>query len=218
MTTHDVSLFNASLLHDAYERLYGSVSSRNQIIRSLSPVGHSAFITGPAYTLRFTRVPANEADGRIRIMSAFDAIPPGAVLVIQVVGDPSGGVVGDLVAHRLSEIGIKGAIVDGPVRDVSGILRYDLRVWSREVVISGMAANELRLESGCEVAIDGVAIRPGDLVSADVDGVYVVPAESIESTAKVAGKLVEEEELAHQRLSTGISILESYPTIRGAAG
>lgn len=208
--------YNASLLHDAYERHFGANSSRRNIIRTLKPAGHTSFATGRAYTLRLTRTSVHDAPGRHTIMSRYDHVPAGAILVIQVVGDPGGGVVGDLVAHRLSAIGVGGVVVDGPVRDVQGIASYQMPVWCRELTVSGMVASELIAEADCQLTIDGVTINSGDLVSADIDGIYVVAQHEVNATLASARALVQEETQAHERLATGASIIESYPGIRRA--
>lgn len=147
-------------------------------------------------------------------MEFYDSLPAGGVLVIEVVGNPGGGVIGDLVAHRLSRIGVLGAVVDGPIRDVSGILSKDFPVWAREFTLSGMFADELHVEAGTEVNIGGVTVAQGDLVSAGRDGICIVKKDTIAPVLKVAEGILKAEEEAHQRIAAGDTILEAYPTIR----
>jgi 4-hydroxy-4-methyl-2-oxoglutarate aldolase len=147
-------------------------------------------------------------------MSAYDSLPGRSLLVVEVAGDAGGGVIGDLIAHRLAKIGVCGAVVDGPVRDVNGILDHGLMVWASEVTISGMAANELKLELELEICVGGVHVGPGDLVAADRDGIFVVPRSRIDEVTGVALSLLAEEEEAHRKIESGLSILAAYPNIR----
>jgi regulator of RNase E activity RraA len=205
---------NPSLLHDAIQKNSAEMAARSVISSQLRPAGHKETVTGPAMTLRFRHVGQDCAHGRKKVMESYDGLVAGHILVVEVVGDPGGGVIGDLVAHRLSRIGLLGAIVDGPIRDVSGILETGFLVWSREVTLQGMCADELQVELGVEVSVGGVSVRTGDLVSAGRDGICVVRESDVPLVLEAAEKIIEAEEEAHRRIGAGHTILEAYPTIR----
>ncbi len=147
-------------------------------------------------------------------MEAYDTLPAGRVLAVEVVGDPGGGVIGDLVAHRLSRIGMFGAVVDGPIRDVTGILRSEFPVWARAITLGGMSASELRIEKGREINLGGVPVREGDFLSAGPDGICVVKTDYTEGVFQAAEAIKRAEEEAHRRIAAGSTILEAYPSIR----
>ena len=202
-----------ALLQDAMQRVAGGRPHCGVGTR-LKPMGHVATITGFASTMRLTHVGRQNGDGRRRVMSCYDELRPGSVLMLQVDGDPGGGVIGDLVAHRLSRIGVLGAVVDGPVRDVGGILARGFLTWAREATLRGMNADELRVEVGGDVEVDGIVVGEGDLVSAGRDGICVVRAGSVDAVLAAARQLVDEEREAHQRIGNGQTILQAYPNIR----
>lgn len=202
-----------ALLQDAMQRVAGGQPHCGVGTR-LKPMGHVETITGFAATMRLTHVGRQGGDGRRKVMTCYDELRPRSMLVLQVEGDPGGGVIGDLVAHRLSRIGVLGAVVDGPVRDVSGILARGFLVWAREATLRGMNADELRVEVGCDVEVNGIVVGEGDLVSAGRDGICVVKAGSIGAVLAAAQRLVDEENEAHRKIGNGQTILQAYPNIR----
>lgn len=204
-----------ALLQDAILRVTGTRSHQCAATRP-RPMGHVATVTGRVSTMRLSHVGKGRGDGRHKVMSSYDELPAGCILALQVLGDPGGGVIGDLVAHRLVRIGVLGAVVDGPVRDVGGILDCGFHVWAREVTLRGMSADELRVEIGCPVEIDGVTFHDGDLASAGRDGVCVVPADKVAEVLDAARVILAEEEDAHKKIGQGRTILQAYPTIRAS--
>ncbi|WP_457967314.1 methyltransferase [Arthrobacter sp. D1-29] len=126
---------------------------------------------GPALTV-LTR----EGDN-LAIHRALDDAEPGDVLVINALGGTTRAVFGDLLAEICLAAGIVGVIIDGLARDRAAIGEMGLPLWARGVSPAGPA----KYGPGAvnvPVACGGVVVNPGDLVSADDDGVAVLPAES----------------------------------------
>ena len=96
--------------------------------------GQSQFVA-EAYTLRF--IPMREDLSQIEVLGdaqypprkAIEEIPPGKALVIDARGDLRAGVIGDILAARLTERGVAAVISDGPVRDAAIIARGTLPVF-----------------------------------------------------------------------------------------
>lgn len=211
-TTPDTTGLNASLLNDAIEKLAGHEVSRHQCCRGLRPILRQLPAIGPAYTMRLTRARTLDGGERERVMSAYDAAPAGAVVVVETVGDLGGGVIGDVVAARLKFLGVKAAVVDGCVRDVLGIEQYGVPVWTREISMAGMVPGQLHVEIGVTVSIGGVTVRPGDLVAADMDGVFVCPAAHATEALALARSFLDSETQTHAKVAAGMSIVDAYPS------
>ena len=86
-----------------------------------------------------------------------------------------GGVAGATAKH----LGLVGAVTDGVVRDVDEYKQYGLPVYAR-----GIAQQSVRGRSSCagygiEVRLDGVRVRPGDYIFADMNGTVVIPMERV---------------------------------------
>lgn len=73
-------------------------------------------------------------------------------------------------------------IVDGVVRDAEALERLALPVYSRGLSPNGCNKDGAG-EMGAVIACGGVAVRPGDVVIADRDGITVVP---LDAAAEVA--------------------------------
>ncbi|MET4808228.1 hypothetical protein [Limibacillus sp. MBR-115] len=203
---------NTSLLHDAIERLKGHSVSEALCCRNLRAIAPQKAFVAPAHTLRLSR--AIELDGgeRERVMAAYDNAPGGTILAIEVVGNLGGGVVGDVVAHRLKKLGVKAAVVDGCIRDVLAIGQFDFPVWAREISMAGMVPSEVEVEIGVPINLDGVMVRPGDLISVDMDGVFVCPAAYAQEATTLAQEFLTSESKTHEGVASGKSIVEAYPS------
>jgi regulator of RNase E activity RraA len=110
---------------------------------------------------------------------------PGSVIVVES-GDPDYALAGGNVCAVAQRNGIAGFVLDGLIRDIGEVRDMGFPVWARGVIpIPGGKAAVLPLN--VPIRCGGVAVRGGDLVVADEDGVVVVPSESLED-ALAAGE------------------------------
>ncbi len=217
MTKSDLSGLNASLLHDAIERIKGHTVSEALCCPNLRPIAPQQAFVAPAHTLRLSRAIDLDGGERGRVMGAYDSAPGNTIVVIEVVGNLGGGVVGDVVARRLKYLGVKAAVVDGCIRDVLGIGQVGFPVWAREISMAGMVPSEVHVEVGVTVNVDGVAVSPGDLVAADMDGVFVCPKAYVEDACALARDFLTSESKTHEGVAAGKTIIEAYPSKSKAA-
>ena len=127
-------------------------------------------------------------------MAALDVAMPGDVIVIATKNDETAAVIGDHWAYWAKKIGVAGVVCDGLVRDIAGLLRVGLPVFSRGLTPNSGFRNgpgEVNLGVSC----GGVTIAPGDIIVGDRDGVVSIP---LGAAAEVAAtlKLVQENEIA----------------------
>jgi 4-hydroxy-4-methyl-2-oxoglutarate aldolase len=71
--------------------------------------------------------------------------------------------------------GCRGAIIDGGIRDTRDILAQNFPVWSRYRTSTGALSHTRIVGYQVPVAIEGVIVRPGDILLADIDGALVIP-------------------------------------------
>ncbi|MBK1783681.1 NAD(P)-binding domain-containing protein [Prauserella cavernicola] len=115
------------------------------------------------------------------IHRALASARPGDVLVVDGGGDASRALIGELIAHRAINRGVRGMIIDGAVRDVGALREAGFPVWAVGTSPAGpYKSGPYRL--GTDVSVGGVVVHPGDLVVADADGVIVVPLAEAERT------------------------------------
>ncbi len=112
---------------------------------------------------------------------------------------------GELLASSAVKIGIRGIIVDGVVRDADALERLALPVYSR-----GLCPNSCHKdgpgEVGGIVACGGVAVRPGDIIIADRDGVTVVPLDDAAEIADLSATQVAREEKRLAEIAQGVLV------------
>lgn len=135
-------------------------------IRALwSPVRR---VAGPAWT---ARCPPGD---NLMAHAAIYRADPGSILVVEA-GDTEYAVAGGNVCAVAQRRGISALVVDGVIRDVAEVRAAGFPVFARGVVpVAGVKAAVAPLNT--QVRCGGVAVRAGDIVVADEDGVMVIPA------------------------------------------
>jgi len=71
--------------------------------------------------------------------------------------------------------GFAGAVIDGGVRDLPQLKRLGFPVYATGVVPSTSVGHYRFGGANTPVRCDGVSVQPGDIISADQDGVVVIP-------------------------------------------
>jgi 4-hydroxy-4-methyl-2-oxoglutarate aldolase len=160
-----------------------------------------ALAIGPALTVR------GSVGDNLALHRAVDELAPGDIIVVAAGGPRGAGLCGDLLALAARRRGAAGIVVDGPVRDLVGIVQIGLPIFYRGTSPLGPRKDvpgELRVP----IELDGVHIEPGDLVVADADGVVLVPARDAAEVRADAEALAAEEETLRARIEAGESTLD----------
>jgi len=127
---------------------------------------------GPRLAGRALTVLCRPGDNK-GIHEALTRARPGDVLVVDGGGHPSRALIGELIAHRAINRGIRGMVVDGAVRDVAALREAKFPVWAVGVSPAGpYKSGPYRI--GTDISLGGVVVHNGDIVVADDDGVAVV--------------------------------------------
>lgn len=162
-------------------------------IEGARPLAPGQKTAGRAVTLRFAPqrpdVQADKPPGEASPeYEAFEKCGPREVLVMASCG-PWESVGGDIKFLRLKQRAIGGLVTDGSVRDTDELLNYGFPVFSYSTTPRQGPATMQPWECDGLISCGGVAVRPGDAIVGDQDGVVVVPA-------KVASKVYD---IAHGR-------------------
>ncbi len=107
-------------------------------------------------------------------MAILDFARKGDVIVIATTGDDTAATIGDLWAFWAKKIGVAAIVCDGLVRDVTGLLKVDIPVFTRGIKPNSAFKNGPG-EINTTVTCGGVAISAGDIIVGDRDGVVAVP-------------------------------------------
>jgi RraA family protein len=166
--------FSTADISDQLNRLYGV----ERTIRRVS--GPDRPLIGPACTVKV--FPGDN----LMVHKALDIAKPGDVVVVDAGGSIKNAVLGDLVSTKANHRGIAGFVVDGYVRDASGIRALDFPVYARGENMIG-PLHRGPGEINFPVCCGGIVVSPGDIVVADSGGVVIVPHDHI---AEVHARLV----------------------------
>jgi regulator of RNase E activity RraA len=128
----------------------------------------------------------------LMLHKALSLAVPGDIVVMNTQGNTVNAGFGELLATSAGNAGVRAVIVDGVVRDADALERLALPVYSRGLSPAGCNKDGAG-EVGAIVACGGVAVRPGDVVIADRDGVTVVPLDDAPEVARLAAQQIERE-------------------------
>ncbi len=123
----------------------------------------------------------------------IDEAKPGEVGVIVMEGTLEIAAMGNLMATAAKVRGMAGMVLDGAIRDVWDIRRMGLTIYARSLSPRTAVGHYATVARNVPVQCAGVAVRPGDIIVADEDGVVVVPQEQAEAVLKKAQEIDERE-------------------------
>jgi regulator of RNase E activity RraA len=168
-------------------------------IRPLRPAGQQPRLFGRALTVAVSPPDFGA------MLHALDVAQPGDVLCVEAGGDAVTAMIGDILSGHLRRLGVAGVVVDGAVRDVGTLARWDdFAVFARHVTPRGpTGAAEGRLN--VPVTIGGARVDPGDLIIGDDDGLVCLPPATVADGLGPVREKADKEAAWEARLSAGDS-------------
>jgi 4-hydroxy-4-methyl-2-oxoglutarate aldolase len=191
---------------DAMEQLYGQ---RGYMSHDMRPLAATKF-AGPAVTVQLKKEEHKEGSAASQgMLDAIDNSPAGSIYVMVLEDGLDYAGIGGLMATAMKYRGFAGAVIDASVRDTPQIRKLQFPVFSRGVAPS-TTINHYRV-TGVNVPVTcaGVRVNPGDIITADEDGVAVVP---IAKAPEVLKKSQELDDTEHRM----IPFIEKFRSIREA--
>ena len=173
------STFAASILADVAGRR-GTLDGR------IAPLSPGMRLAGPAVTVEV------RAGDNLMIHAAMALARPGDVLVIDGKADRSCALMGSIMINACKKLGLAGVVLDASVRDTEELRELGFPVYAVGANPNG-PTKYIPGRINWPISCGGVAIRPGDLVVADADGVVVIEREKAASLLDLAtGKVADE--------------------------
>ena len=127
------------------------------------------------------------ARGLLPLWEAVEAAPKPVVIVIKDIGPERGRSchMGEVMATTAKALGAVGCISDGGLRDVVEVRTLGgFQYFCPGFVVSH--GNPVICEVNVPVTLDGLAVRPGDLLHGDVNGVLAIPLDVADRVAEQA--------------------------------
>jgi 4-hydroxy-4-methyl-2-oxoglutarate aldolase len=194
----------------------------NQVLDlNIRPLRDEMHIAGPAFTVRGGRDcrtgrewQPKEMEGR----NLWKEMYPGCVIVADpgLAREGGFGFFGEMTSWHLKQMGARGIVIDGGIRDRPGLLkipewpvfvRYTSPIESHPrwrmneiqgpIVLTGQLVKQIR-------------INPGDFIVGDSDSVLVVPKEVTAEVLIKAEEMWEREEGSRNDLAAGMSFEEVF--------
>ena len=160
-----------SSVSDAIEQLTGQ---RQYMTHHMQPIFTTKF-AGYAVTVKMVKEENHDPNSLTPMLSAIDHGAKDSVYVMTVEDGADIAGMGGLMGTAMSARDFSGAVIDGGVRDVAYLRKIGFPVYARGVVPSTSAGHYRAVGTGVPVVCDGVKVNAGDIVTADSDGVVVVP-------------------------------------------
>ncbi|SDR29917.1 Regulator of RNase E activity RraA [Rhizobiales bacterium GAS113] len=173
-------------------------------------------VVGEAFTLRFVPMREDLAtpeswSAPISSRAAIEAMPEGCVAVVDAMGVTDAGIFGDILTLRMGKRGVAGAVTDGVMRDLVGVIGTGFPIWCQGAAapasVGGLTFVNWQEPIGC----GGVAVFPGDVIVADDDGVVVIPAALAADVASAGAEQERLEAWIVREVEKGAALPGLYP-------
>ncbi|MDO5580542.1 MAG: RraA family protein [Planctomycetia bacterium] len=172
---------------ERYEKLYtGCVNDvmreaclTNQALPSeIMPLRDEMVLAGFAFTIRSAADPTVGGELELRV-KMLQELGPNMVCVWNANGIDHASHWGGVMTKMSRSRGVRGAIIDGGIRDTGDILSQKFPIWCRYRTSNGSLSRAKMTGYQVPIVVGGVIIKPGDLIFADIDGAIVVPRKLI---------------------------------------
>lgn len=214
---------DANQLSELREKLYSGLlcdvldyfGYRRQSLRcGFSPVRTDTRVFGYAYPVAAERVDTMVERALVNQCISIDQVQPGDVYFLTTRDDDFDGAVwGEIMSTGVRARGGVGAIINGMLRDTRQVLDMDFPVLARGHLPTTSKGRTEIVAWNVPVCVDGVTVRPGDLIFGDIDGVVFVPADMAERVLDRCLAILERENTTRELIAAGASVEETYMKI-----
>jgi 4-hydroxy-4-methyl-2-oxoglutarate aldolase len=167
----------------------------------LRPIWPGAALAAPALPVSCT------PGDNLAIHVAVARAPKGTALVVDVGDIAERGYFGEVLTTAAQARGVAGLVIDGGVRDVAALRSLGFPVFASMVSLPG-AEKVASGTVGSSVRVAGVQVALGDWVVGDVDGVVIVPGDTIDQVVAASRDRTEKEIGYFASLRSGATTVE----------
>lgn len=214
--SHDVFPVPQKELLQRFEQLYtGAV---NDVLREfcllnqalpghIVPLREYRTVAGFAFTVK--SAPNAMISGEMEFRTQMlDELHEDAFVVWDTSKDEKATLWGGVMTATAKGLKVKGACIDGGIRDTHQILEADFPVFYKYRISNGSLGRCLITHYQVTLMIGDVLIKPGDIILGDIDGVLVVPRDIAYDVLLRAEEIKENEKVIFGWVHEGQSIQE----------
>ena len=141
-------------------------------------------------------------DDNLMVHAVIEQIQPGEMLVLSMPEPGPVALIGELLATQVNVRGAAAILVDAAVRDVEGLVKFGLPIWTRYIRVKG-ASKTMIGELNVPITVGGTRISPDDIIVLDADGGVCIQRERVDSVFKAAEARFEHEARLREKLVAG---------------
>lgn len=177
----------------------------NQVInRQIRPLTHVSKICGrvrTAHAVPVTEAPKRPYELEIKMI---DEVEEGEVICIDAGSDETCGLWGELLTTAGIYKGCGGVVMSGCSRDLWAIEETEFAVFGLGTHPADSKGRVDIVDLGGPISLTGVALREGDFILGDRDGIVVIPREIVDDVIHRALEKVSGENLVRKDLRDGV--------------
>lgn len=143
------------------------------------------------------------------MFEALDDLKPGEIY-IATGASLNYALFGELMATRAKHLQAAGAILDGYVRDATGIEALSLPVFCQGLYAQDQGVRGKVIDFRSAIEIGGVRIEPGDLLFGDREGVLVIPQAAERDVIEKALAKARTEGEVEKAIKSGMGACEAW--------
>jgi regulator of RNase E activity RraA len=170
---------------DAIEQL---MHQKMYLSHKMQPLFPTRF-AGYALTVRLKKEENDDPRALDGMLAAIDQGDKDSVYVMSIEDGADIAGMGGLMGTAMEAREFSGAVIDGGVRDTAYLRKIGFPVFATGVTPATAVGHYRFAGSQLPVVCDGVTVHPGDIVTADNDGVVVVPREKAVQVLLLAQQL-----------------------------
>ena len=170
---------------DAMEQLIHRKMYLSHRMQPLFPARFAGF----ALTVRLKKEENDDPCALDGMLAAIDQGDKDSVYVMSIEDGADIAGMGGLMGTAMDAREFSGAVIDGGVRDTAYLRKIGFPVFATGVTPATAVGHFRVAGSQIPIVCDGVAVHPGDIVTADNDGVVIVPREEAVQVLLLAQQL-----------------------------
>jgi len=202
----ELEIHSTGNIADAIEEVTGA---RGWMSADMKPIFPSR-IVGRAVTVLMRPLLNNDTKHYPnKALEVLDEAPEGSILIYEMQDSIDIAAIGDLMGATAKIRGIKGAVIDGAVRDINQLKKINFPVWSRRVTPATLVGRMVAVEKQVQVKCGDVNVIPGDYVVCDLDGVVIIPEKEISKIIEKIRSYAKKEEKILRIINKEKSILKA---------
>lgn len=142
----------------------------------------------------------------LAILGALSIAKPGDVLISATEGFAHSAVFGDNTALMAKAKGMAGVVIDGMMRDLSGLLPVGIPLFCRGITPNSCVRSGPG-RVGLPVVVGGVTVHSGDVVIGDRDGIVIIPQTELDRLLPRIDAILKAEVETQKKIRGGFSNL-----------